>query len=362
MNVVFRVDAAPKLGGGHLSRCMTLASYLKRYGVKCIFVMRDHVGSLIQHVTQSDFQLILLPRNYDFEIDTESYVTWVGETWRVDSIQTYNEANKLLSGNIDWVIVDHYGLDLRWECFFSSKGIKVGVIDDLVNRAHNADFLLDQTCGRDKAEYQHLTNPGAELFVGERYCLLRPEFYFFREKAIKKRKSFKSTEKLLVNFGSTDPTGHTLQAINGLSYFANVHKIEVHVLIGSACPYLGQIKQLVKNATYKVVLHVDSQKVGELITDVDLAIGAAGVSTWERCFLGLPTLLVKTAENQNDVVKRVVSSGAALFYSQCLANGKLLADALSELEKKHDLIVGSALQMKIGDDLEALMSLIFEGR
>jgi UDP-2,4-diacetamido-2,4,6-trideoxy-beta-L-altropyranose hydrolase len=196
------------------------------------------------------------------------------------------------------------------------------------------------------------------LFVGECYCLLRREFFEARDKSIKKRKAFQTTNKLLVNFGSTDPTGHTLQALRGLNYFAASRHVEVHVLVGSACPYLKEIETLALCASYKVILHIDSERVAELITDVDLAIGAAGVSTWERCFLGLPTLLVKTAENQTDVVNRVISSGAAVGYFQPLEDEYSLASALTELERQHDQVADLALQMKISEDLGAITSLV----
>ncbi|WP_305463979.1 glycosyltransferase [Photobacterium leiognathi] len=172
--------------------------------------------------------------------------------------------------------------------------------------------MLDQTCGRVEEEYKGLVFPDTTLFVGESYCLLRDEFFQLREKAISRRKQLKKVRKLLINFGSTDPKGHTLKALKGLKRYAVETDVEVLIVVGSACPFIHEIKEASKTLPYKVKLYIDSTSMAELIKDSDLAIGAAGVSTWERCFLGLPTLLVKTAENQTDVVQRVIRSGAAM--------------------------------------------------
>lgn len=360
MRIVFRVDSAPQMGGGHLSRCLTLASALKDKGAKCVFVCRDHIGSLVQHVKLAGFDLLTLPRLKDHVVDVGSYSSWVGACWQLDAEQTWQILDKYLSEPIDWIVVDHYGLDEEWERYFDAKGIKVGVIDDLVNRPHSSNFLLDQTCGRTQLEYRPLVCPNTTLLVGESYCLLRKEFFSVREKAIEKRHAISEVTKLLVSFGSTDPQAHTLKALKGLVAFAVFRNIEVLVLVGSACPYIQDIKLLTQTLPYKATLHVDCNQVAELIFEADMAIGAAGVSTWERCFLGLPTLLVKTAENQSDVVNRVISSGAALGYSGNLEDEKELESALIELDAKRACISDFALNMKIGDGFEAVVSILSE--
>lgn len=358
MNIVFRVDAAPSIGGGHLSRCLTLASKLRDAGINCSFVMREHFDYLGQQVKASGFELFVLPRVNKESIDPTSYVTWVGASWEDDANQTYRVITAEISGDINWIIVDHYGLDTQWEKFFLDKGIRVGVIDDLVNRRHCGEFLLDQTCGRDDSEYRSLVECNTRLFVGERYCLLRDEFFLARHEAVKKRKFFKKIRTILVSFGSTDPTGHTLNALKGLASCALSNSVEVLVVVGSSCPFLSEIELLAKALPYKTTLYIDSSQVAKIITRADIAIGAAGVSTWERCFLGLPTLLVKTAGNQTDVVNRVISSGAALGYFHSLESTDELNMAIINLERKYKEISDSALSMKIGDGIGTIISFL----
>jgi UDP-2,4-diacetamido-2,4,6-trideoxy-beta-L-altropyranose hydrolase len=251
-------------------------------------------------------------------------------------------------------------LDSRWENEFTNRGIKIGVIDDLVNRCHNSKFLLDQTCGRDKKEYKELVPSTAKLFVGEKFCLLRDEFVSLRHRAIEKRNNFSSVQKVLINFGSTDPTGQTLLTLKGIESYAKQKNVEVLLVIGSGCPSLEQIKSSLKSLHYKIKLYIDTDSVGKLILDSDLCIGAAGASTWERCFLGLPTLLVKTAENQADVINRVISSNAAIGYNGHLDCESSLADALVKLESKFQSVSKASLQLAIGNSLGDFMKYLYD--
>ncbi|OCH25513.1 UDP-2,4-diacetamido-2,4,6-trideoxy-beta-L-altropyranose hydrolase [Aliivibrio sp. 1S128] len=360
MNIVFRVDAAPHMGGGHLSRCLTLANGLKKKGFTSLFILRNHPNCPSHQVTHAGHSLVLLPFQNENTVDVNSYSSWVGASWDFDAEQTLKAMTEQFDHDVDWLIVDHYGLDACWEEYFLSKGIKVGVIDDLVNRTHSSLFLLDQTCGRVEEEYKGLVSPGTMLFVGESYCLLRDEFFQLRNSAISRRKQLKTVRKLLINFGSTDPTGHTLKALKGLKRYAVETDVEVLIVVGSACPFIDEIKEASESLAYKVKLYIDSTSMAELIKDSDLAIGAAGVSTWERCFLGLPTLLVKTAENQTDVVQRVIRSGAAIGYFEDLECENSLLLALKNIEKDYSNVSESALNMDIGGGLDKVITLITE--
>lgn len=360
MNIVFRVDATPSIGGGHVGRCLTLASKLRDMGHYCLFVMREHSDYLGRQVKYAGFPMVMLPYTDGHIVESNSYESWVGAPWEDDANQTYQVIVDYFINNINWIIVDHYGLDARWERLFIDRNIRVGVIDDLVNRPHCSEFVLDQTCGRTSLEYQSLVDDNTKLFVGEEYCLLREEFFLARNEAIKKRKSFDKIRRILVNFGSTDPCGHTLNTLKGLSGITFSQSVEVLVLIGSSCPFLQDIKQKIKDLPYRVTMHIDSNQVANLITNSDIGIGAAGATTWERCFLGLPTLLVKTAENQADVINRVVSSGAALGYFHSLEDPVKLNSALNELEKDYSKISDLALNMTIGDGVETLVSFFNE--
>lgn len=316
IKIAFRVDSGQAIGGGHLCRCITLANAVRReFNAQCYFVMRDHPGNQVSLIEQGGFDYVLLPLERPVDYFNGKYTDWVGTEWKQDAEQTEETLqnwSKLQS--FDWLVVDHYGLDEKWERRFSKKGIKVGVIDDLVNRKHAGSFLVDQTCGRSPNEYRDLVTSSMSLLTGEKYCILRPEFTQYRDKALNARRQFTSLKNVLVNFGSTDPHNHTAKALKGIEQVLIQHNANATVIVGSSCPHLDAIKAVIKSLACSCELHVDVENMASLLVDIDVAVGAAGASTWERCILGIPTILLKTASNQKDVIQRVIETGAALEY------------------------------------------------
>ncbi len=349
MRIAFRVDSGNSMGGGHLSRCLTLANKLKDvFSASCFFIMRSHPGCQSKLIENSGFEYACLPLEHEIDYFNGNYEDWVGADWQQDVKET---KQKLLEWSplspFDWMVVDHYGLDENWEKIFIKQGMKVGVIDDLVNRRHTCHFLIDQTCGRSPEEYTHLVSQSTTLLTGERFCLMRPDFFEYRAQSLILRKKHKKTNKVLLNFGSTDPHNHTCKAIQGVSDFAHAHDVKVIIIVGSGCPHLTEIKNKVILAPFPIQLMVDVKDMAKLLVDIDLAIGAAGASTWERCMLGIPTLLVKTAENQNDVIKRVVSAGAAQEYRDHVDSSSL-SKALEDLSFNYHSVSNAAAKLVDG--------------
>lgn len=315
MKIAFRVDSGRDIGAGHLSRCITLANALKsEFNAHCIFIMRGHEGNHLSLLQLNGFDYELLPLNFIPDYFSGNYQEWVGDRWEHDAELTEKSIYSLIGSTADLLIVDHYGLDKKWEEHFIAKGLFVGVIDDLVNRQHSGSFLIDQTCGRKENEYRELVPSSMQLFTGENYCLLRPEFLLNREASLVARRKHTVPQTIMVNFGSTDPHNHTSRALIGLLQFALNYNAKVLVVVGSSCPHISTISDVVNNAPYECELLIDVQEMAKLMVNIDLAIGAAGATTWERCILGIPTLLLKTAENQTDVIQRVIDMGAAKAY------------------------------------------------
>jgi len=349
MKVVFRVDSGNSMGGGHLSRCLTLANKLREaVSACCYFIIRKHPGYQSKLIENSGFEYSCLPLNHEIDYFNGNYEGWVGAEWQVDSVETKQKLLEWSKTNtFDWMIVDHYGLDEKWEQTFINQGLRVGVIDDLVNRPHVCHFLVDQTCGRLPKEYVSLVDHKTKLLTGERFCLMRPDFFEYRGKSLKFKKEYKKTNKILLNFGSTDPHNHTCKAIQGISDFAHAYDAEVIVVVGSGCPYLAEINEQASHSSLKIQIMIDVKEMAKLLVDIDLAVGAAGASTWERCMLGVPTLLVKTAENQRDVIQRVVSAGAALEYTGDVGSSSL-SEALEGLVLEYHSVSKAASNLVDG--------------
>jgi UDP-2,4-diacetamido-2,4,6-trideoxy-beta-L-altropyranose hydrolase len=358
MKIVFRVDSAPEIGAGHVTRCLTLATSLRDNEAICVFVVRNHDVKMTRMIESKGFYVIRLNKDLNKKININDYQTWIGSSWENDAKETYFEYKKIFKEKIDWIIVDHYGLDYQWENFFRRKGIKIGVIDDLANRMHSADFLLDQTFGRCKTEYNGFIDKKTNMFIGESYCLLREEFAQFKEISIQKRKNTNKIKEILVNFGSTDIQNNTVKALEGLKQYAQLNNIVVSVIIGNSCPHIADINKCADIMPYEVNVHVNCKNVAEIITRADAAIGAAGASTWERCFLGLPSILIKVAENQGEAISRVVNNGSAIEYKGCLDSGVDLANALDYLINNYIKISSSGFNMGIAKRYHEIISLI----
>lgn len=312
MNVAFRTDASLQIGTGHVMRCLTLADALQVAGAHCYFICRKHPGNLIAQIRQRGFMVRELPADIEVlvtdELATEAqsiYAAWLGANWATDAAQTKVGVG---AAAVDWLIVDHYAIDARWEQALRPSCRKLMVIDDLANRPHHCDILLDQNYGSMQEQYLKLVPDYCKMLVGSNYALLRPEFSKWREFSLKRRKS-PEFKKLLITLGGVDPDNITGEILNQLKQSNLPKDIEITVILGANAPHLTNVQTLAQTMGYKTIVKANVSNMAEIIANADLAIGAAGTTTWERCSLGLPTLLLGISQNQVQAKKTFRSLG-----------------------------------------------------
>ena len=301
MVIWFRVDASLDIGIGHVVRCLTLADMLVSLGAECCFVCKAHEGNLIDTIAARGFTvypLSLVDGGCGVNDGNRlSHASWLGGGWRTDADQTL----ALMKGRaVDWIVVDHYALDQRWEMKFRNDLRKILVIDDLADRYHDCDLLLDQTFGRLASVYQAYVPDHCTVLSGSKYAMLRPEFSLLRSRSLEQRKRLFSLRRLFISFGGVDTmniTGRVIAALEG-NYLPENCKITV--VMGAFSPWLSSIKAQAQDSRLNVDVLVDVSNMAELIAKSDLAIGAAGGTTWERCCLGVPSILMVLAENQRE--------------------------------------------------------------
>ena len=219
MEVLFRTDSSIQIGSGHVMRCLTLAEGLKKKGASCKFICRDHEGNLISLIEEKGFKAIILKtpkiKNIKFSPKNNSslcYSEWLGVPWEIDAKQT----NDLIIGlNIDWLIVDHYALDSRWENAVTGNIDKVMIIDDLADRNHNCDLLLDQNLGKNQSDYYSLTPADCNILVGPKFALLRPEFSDMRPYSLDRRREPR-LKNILISMGDIDKDNITSKVLDSL--------------------------------------------------------------------------------------------------------------------------------------------------
>lgn len=298
MRVVFRADSSLSLGNGHLMRCLTLANAMRQRGAICAFVSRLLPGHLQGVAGQCG--------HLEWNLNEKACETeW---TWPRDAAQTQKAMAKF---EADWLVVDHYGVDHQWQKAMRAHGRKLMVIDDLADRVHDCDLLLDPNLGRQDSDYQTLLPSPAVSLTGASYALLRPEFAEHRASSLAWRAQNRPTH-LLISMGGVDQDNVSAQVLQALKP-AHIHSdVRITVVLGPNAPWKNQVRALAAEMPWPTEVQVGVSHMAELMAHSDLAIGAAGGSAWERCSLGLPSLVFVLADNQLAGAQALQAAGAAL--------------------------------------------------
>lgn len=310
MRVAFRVDAGVEIGGGHVMRCLALADALRRRRAKTLFVCRKHPGCLGEAIARRGHEVRWLPATAatgSSEAGSQpGHADWLLGGWRADAAETMRALDDGLRW--DWLVVDHYGIDRQWEEALAPVCNALMVIDDLADRPHACAVLLDQNpdCGG-VSRYGNLVGSGCVRLLGPRFALLRPEFAR-AHRAARTRQG--TIECMFIFAGMSDPHGLTVTALKSLEGMRS-RPFETLVVAGSSNGHLPAIGELCSRIP-RASLHVDTADMAALMARADLAIGAPGSATWERCAVGLPSLLVSFASNQERICCAADEAGIAV--------------------------------------------------
>ena len=307
MRVAFRCDASLDIGSGHVMRSLTLAKKLRSNGADCVFFSKEHRGNLIDAILRNGFACEVLPLQKNYRGRGDSYASWLGGDWRHDAERT---VDFLRRDYFDWLVVDHYALDSRWESLVDKECRRILAVDDLANRQHHCDVLLDQNLGRSDADYRVLVPEYCKLLLGPSYALLRSEFKAACSTAMCMRKRH-SLGNLFINMGGVDRDNFTGKVLSALKHITLPADLSVTIVLGASNPWVSEIQALAGDMCQQVKVCVGADNMAELMAAADLAIGAAGRTSWERCCLGLPTFTAVIAENQVGIAKDLEIAGAA---------------------------------------------------
>lgn len=324
MRIAFRVDASPLVGTGHFMRCLTLADALKQHGVQTRFISRHLPEHLCFMLAERGHKFVRLDGVQINEVlDELAHAYWLGVSQKQDA----TDSVRALSDEAwDWLIVDHYALDFRWESLLRQAARKILAIDDLADRRHDCDVLLDQNYFLDMdVRYASKVPVHCQLLIGPRYLLLREEFRQLR-KHVKIRSG--NVERLLVVFGGVDSdnyTGCVLEALSNLGYPFQ----QVNVVIGAQHPFQEQIAATCSRLGF--LCHQQTDRMAELMATADLAIGACGFTSYELVAMQLPAILIPVTEIQATVVKGLSEAGIAYAL---FPQGKSLVEEIYTVLKK----------------------------
>ena len=311
MDIVFRVDASLQIGTGHVMRCLALAQALAAGRCTSTFICRSHEGHMIEYIRSLGFPVTALPRPDEEPVHGRrmpKHAAWLGVSWERDALQT---CTALGTVRPQWLIVDHYGLDAKWELALRVKCYGLMTIDDLADRKHNCDLLLDQNLGPTPADYFRLVPPSCRVLTGPEYALLRNEFAQWREFSLSRRKP--TTKTILIALGGVDLSNATGRVLRALMAKGLPDDISVTVVLGAHAPWSDDVHRTASEMPFSTRVLSDVRDIARLMAEADLAIGAAGTSSWERCAMGLPTIVLAVADNQRRVAESLETAGAGLF-------------------------------------------------
>ena len=293
--VAFRVDSGVTLGGGHLMRCLALASELRRRNAQVVFVSRAQEGHLSQRVEQDGFEVLLLPSR---------------EPSAGDAADARETLDTLGRRPVQWMVVDHYALGLDWETAVRMSNRKLLVIDDLASRAHNADALLDQNFAgpATASRYDGLVPANCVTLLGPRFALLAAEY---AELSATARAKAQPPRRVLIAFGGSDSTNETGKVLEALSSpeFAG---LAADVVLGANHPAPQQVLDQAMRRPGTTV-HRSLASLANVMSQADVAIGAGGITTWERLCLNVPSAVVTIAPNQVPSTRALSEAGYVLW-------------------------------------------------
>jgi UDP-2,4-diacetamido-2,4,6-trideoxy-beta-L-altropyranose hydrolase len=308
MKFIFRTDASLRIGTGHVMRCLTLAKALRERGAGCKFVCRDLEGNLIEKIRQEGFECVALAKPpeinemYDADASVLAHADRFTASCRNDSLEVINV---LGNERVDWLVVDHYSLDKRWEEALRWYAQKIMVIDDLAERSHDCDLLLDQNLVANfEKRYQNLLPEHCATLLGPQYALQQPEYAELRTRTPPRTGPVK---RVLIFFGGADQQNLTGRVVCAF-FTLKRNDIVLDVVLSSHSPHKAGIQEQVRQHA-NIFVHDALPTLAPLMLQADLAIGAGGATSWERCCLGLPSLVITLAENQKAIAAELHQRG-----------------------------------------------------
>lgn len=308
MHVAIRADASHLLGSGHVMRCVALADLLAKRGAVISFVCRELDGHYCDWLEMKGFAVHRLTTSVklDGSKTTELVSKILGAPMEVEIEQSTRALRAI--GKIDWLIVDHYALDAQWEAAMRPCARRILAIDDLADRNHDVDVLLDQNLQSDMMRYASRVSESCVRLLGPSFALLRSDF---RSKRSSMRRRDGRVRRAIIFVGGSDPHNYTAKILDAWKR-ASTSELILDVAVGGATPNRSDLERRCA-AIPNAQLHIQTSEMAELMAQADMMIGGAGSTTWERCCLGLPSILVSIAANQREIGRMVAERGAATY-------------------------------------------------
>ena len=321
-NLFIRVDSGLDVGLGHVMRCFALAEFIKNMNFNVYFISKKIKGNISRNIENNGYRV--------FHLDSK-LIKSSKPNWKIDALKT-SKIIQRFKNQKNLLLVDNYGLSEKWETTLKSIVDKIVVIDDFSNRSHNCNLFIDQNLHTSKKKINKKIPKNCKKLLGPKYALLRKEFILSR-KIVKKRSG--KINRILISFGGSDEKNQTLKVLKAIKKLAK-EKINVDVIVGEPNKNKIKIKKIcskIENSTY----YQQTENIAKIMNKADLAIGAGGIITWERCCLGLPSIVSTVSRNQNELTKTIANKNCIVNLGNC--EGLTPVDYSNAIKNMNDKII-----------------------
>jgi UDP-2,4-diacetamido-2,4,6-trideoxy-beta-L-altropyranose hydrolase len=279
--LIIRADASSRIGTGHVMRCLALAQRWQHNGGRVVFAQAETTPALEQRLKTAAIEIVPI-------------TALLGSV--EDGDQTSDSARQF---GAQWIVADGYAFGASWQKHIKDAGFRLLVLDDYGHAEHyHADIVLNQNASAHEQLYA-CRDASTRLLLGTRYALLRPEFSIWRDW---KREIPKRATKVLVSLGGSDPDNTTSVVVKTLAQLSNIQSV---IVAGGSNPHLPALEEFVASHTPSMRLETNVANMPELMAWADIAISAAGSTSWELAYMGLPSALIVTGSNQEGIADKL---------------------------------------------------------
>lgn len=286
--LLIRADGGAEIGIGHVMRCLALAQGWQQRGGQALFAFAISVPTLDWRLQSEGMDFVhcaAVPGSPEDAAFTVALARARGASW---------------------IVADGYHFGEAFQLHIKKAGLRLLVLDDYGHAVrYHADLILNQNPHAHEGIYQQRA-PYTQLLFGPQFALLRREFLSWR---YWQRKTRVKSRKVLITLGGADPenvTGRILEMLKPID------DLDIKVVIGMSNPHLENLKAMIADHQPSVALIVNATNMPQLMAWADMAIAAAGSTSWELAFMGLPSIALVLAENQTEIAAALQTHGCAV--------------------------------------------------
>ena len=320
--LLVRADANPVIGTGHVMRCLALAQAWQDQGGSVTFACAEGLPEVAhQRLSSESMSVRLFQVNPGSEADARAVIELARQV------------------QMSVVVVDGYYFGADYQRWLKDAGLRLLFIDDNGHAEHYyADWVLNQNIHASESLYPS-REAYTQLLLGTDYTLLRREFWRWRGW---RHEIQAAARNILITMGGSDPDNVTLTILQAVAQMPDAGSLHVKVVVGGSNPHRAELEAFVEQAPETVELMHDVTDMPALMAWADLAVSAGGSTVWELCLMGVPSVVIVTADNQLGIAHGLHKHEACIFLGETAdVTPGIIASNLQRLitdrEKRHEL-------------------------